>query len=163
MRVCHFDGRVHMDSIRDCVIELQDFERRIDPRLPRGIDIVDDYISEMLDRCAKCEGRVLVAEVDGEVIGYASVMAKVSSDEIEDGDLVYGLVSDLIILEGHQRKGFGRQLLEAAEMYARSRDVKTLRIGVLSSNKPALDLYVSQGFSNLYVELEMDLSHHNSD
>lgn len=152
-----------MDKIRDCVIELQEVERQIDPRLPRGIDIVDDYVAEMLERCKTCQGRVLVAEVDGDVVGYASVMAKVSSDEIEDGDFVYGLVSDLIVLEGFQRKGFGRQLLEAAEMYARSRGVESLRIGVLSGNQAARDLYKSQGYLDLYVELEKNLSHHIPD
>ena len=38
-----------MDGLRDCLIELQDFEREIDPRMPPGKEIADDYIFEMLE------------------------------------------------------------------------------------------------------------------
>ena len=153
-----FDKARHLKGVRECLIELQDFERRIDPRMPPGANIVDAYISEMFDRCKHCGGRVLVADVDGEVAGYATIIPKVKSEQLEDGDLEYGLISDLVVTEKFRGLGLGQKLLEAAELYARACDVKYLRIGVLAGNQVAENLYASAGFLPLYAELEKELT-----
>lgn len=158
MLICDFNKHAHLDSIRDCLIELQDFERQIDPRMPKGSDIVGDYIPQMLHRCGTCKGKVLVAEVDGEVAGYATVLTKVRSEDLEDGGIEYGLVSDLVVARKFRNQGLGRRLLEAAEAHARSCGVSWLRVGVLAGNQSAHKLYTSAGFSNLYLELEKDLT-----
>ncbi len=158
MPICDFDKSTHLHSLRECVVELQDFEHGIDPRIPPGIDIVDDFIQRMLHRCRRCDGKVLIAEVDGEVAGFATILSKVRNEEPEEGDYEYGLVSDLMVVERFRKQGLGRQLLEAAESYARARGVKCLRIGVLAGNQAADRLYSSMGYSRLYVEREKDLS-----
>lgn len=152
-----FDKTRHMAGVRECLIELQDFERRIDPRMPPGVDIAEAYIAEMFDRCAKCGGRVLIAELDGEVIGYATILPRVKSEQIEDGDFEYGLISDLVVKARFRGQGLGRKLLDAAENYARSCRVRYLRIGVLNDNPVAAALYESAEFAPLYVELEKEL------
>lgn len=148
----------HLQGVRLCFIELQDFERHLDPRMPPGIEIVDAYMDRMLELCDECGGRILVAEVDGKVAGYATILPKVKSDEIEDGDLEYGLVSDLVVIEAFRRKGLGKRLLSAAEAYARKCRVRWLRIGVLARNPVPRQLYESAGFSPQYVELEKALT-----
>jgi len=158
MIIREFDEHSDLDRVRDCLIELQDSERMFDPRMPSGADIVDKYIPQMLERCKECQGIILVAEVDGDVAGYATVFAKVRSEELEDGGIEFGLVSDLVVTKDFRGRGLGRQLLEAAESYARASDVNWLRIGMLAGNQSARNLYTSMGFSNLYVELEKDLT-----
>lgn len=158
MLIRDFNEKLDLDSVRDCVIELQDFECRLDPRMPPGADIVDAYVPHMLERCRQCEGKVLVAEVDGKVAGFATILTTVRSEEIDDGDLEYGLVSDLVILEKFRKLGLGRRLLEEAEAFAKECDVRWLRIGVLARNKAAVGLYSSMGFADHYVELEKDLA-----
>jgi len=153
-----FDETRHSSGLRACLIELQDFERRLDPRMPPGAAIVDTYLPDMFDRCKKSGGRVLIAEVDGDVAGYATVMPKVKSEQIEDGDLEYGLISDLLVLEKYRGSGLGKKLLQASEQYARACKVRYLRIGVLAGNQVAEDLYASAGFSPQYVELEKTLT-----
>ncbi len=76
---------------------------------------------------------------------------------MEDGDVEYGLVADLVIREKFRKLGFGHKLLEAAEAHAMSSGVRWLRVGVLAGNPEAKNLYSSMGFSNFYVELEKDL------
>ncbi len=152
-----FDESTHLDGLRECLVELQDFERQLDPRMPPGSDIVDEYIPQMLDRCIECDGRVLIAEVDGEIAGFATILTKVSSGELEDGDLEYGLVSDLMVVKRFRSQGLGRKLLEEAESFARANGVKWLRIGVLAGNQAADKLYSSLGFSGIYIEREKDL------
>ena len=162
MPIRDFDKSLHLHDLRACVVELQDSERRIDSRLPPGIDIVDDFIPRMLHRCGQCDGKILIAEVNGEVAGFATVLSKVRNQEPEEGDYEYGLLSDLMVLERFRKQGLGRQLLDAAEAYARARSVKWLRIGVLAANQAANHLYSSRGYSSLYVEREKDLTSRKS-
>lgn len=155
--ICKYDEGAHLDGLRECFVELQDFERRLDPRMPPGRDIVDEYIPQMLDRCIECDGRVLIAEINGEIAGFATILSKVSSGDLEDGDIEYGLVSDVMVVEKFRSRGLGRKLLEEAELFARANGVKWLRIGVLAGNHVADNLYSSMGFSGIYVEREKDL------
>jgi len=153
-----FDKTRHLSGLQKCLIELQDFERRMDPRMPPGAEIAEPYLAGMFERCRECGGRVLVAEVGGDVAGYATILPKVKSDQLEDGDLEFGLISDLVVLEAYRGLGLGKKLLAAAEQYARTCNVKYLRIGVLAGNQAAENLYATAGFSLLYKELEKVLT-----
>jgi len=157
LNIVKFDPLAHLKQLRVCVIELQDYEHALDPRLPTGSDIVDEYLPQMLMRCKTCRGQIFMAEVDGNIAGYVTVLTKVSSGELEDGDIEYGLVADLLVREQHRGSGFGRKLLDAAETYAREHGVKWLRIAALAGNRPAIEMYDSMGFSRLFVELEKTL------
>ena len=152
-----YDEQRHLPEVRNCVMELQDFERSFDPRMPGGAEIVDDYMLQTFHQCKESQGQVLVAEVDGDVVGYATVLSKVESEGVENGGLEYGLVADLVVKNQFRGRGIGKLLLDAAEQYARSHGVSWLRIGVLSGNQAAQGLYESSGFSNIYTELEKDL------
>ena len=88
--------------------------------------------------------------------GRASIHG--TGEEIEEGDFEYGLVSDLIVASQYRKQGIGRQLLAAAESYARSSEVRWLRIGVLAENHHADGLYDSMGFKKLYIEREKELA-----
>ena len=153
-----FDEKAHLAGVRACLIELQDFERSLDPRLPSGAEIVDDLIPRMMFRCATCDGMVLVAELSEAVVGFVTILAKVKSEEIEEGDIEYGLVSDVVVASKYRKQGIGRKLLEAAESYAKSNGVRWLRIGVLAENHSADGLYDSMGFKRLYIEREKELT-----
>lgn len=158
MKIVSFDERTHLQQLRGCVVELQDFERSLDPRLPRGLDIVDTYVPQMLQRCESCDGQIFIAEDDGKVAGYVTVLTKVSSGELEDGNIEYGLVADLLVRKKYRGAGLGRKLLAVAEDYANDHHVRWLRIAALAGNHSARELYRSMGFSNLFVEFEKSLN-----
>lgn len=162
MRIRDFDKHTDLEALRACIIELQDYERCLDSRMPPGSQIVDAYVPEIFDRCTKYRGKVFVAEEGGEIAGYASVL-KIRSEELEDGDLEYGLVSDLVVLKRFRNRGIGRALLQAAEEYAIVCQVQWLRIGVLSSNRGARELYASLGFSEYQLQLEKSLAASHED
>ena len=65
MIIREFDPNKDFDGLRRCFVELQDFERRLDPRMPAGDDIADPYIADTLSKCAECQGTLLVADADG--------------------------------------------------------------------------------------------------
>lgn len=133
-------------ALRRCVVELQEVERAIDPRLRTGESMADAYCEQIHERCRRADGRVFVADADGEVVGFVTVLAREPFTELDDPPGTYAFLTDLIVLSPHRRKGIGRQLLERAESFARSAGARELRIGVLNKNAPARRLYLDADF-----------------
>lgn len=141
------------DQLRACVVELQEFERGLEPRLPVGEEMADTYLAFMLERCARTSGRVFVAEVDHTVVGFVAVLANVPQEEPDEDRAPYAYVSDLLVRSAYRRRGLGRALLEHAEKFARGAGARLLRVGVLARNEGARRLYASMGFADYTVQL----------
>lgn len=146
------------EQIRRCVVELQDYERKIDPRMPTGESIADAYLEEMLGKCKEHDGQIFLSEIDGEIAGYVTILGKVRSGNLDDGNLEYSCIDDLIVREQFRRYGVGMKLVEAAELFAKSKNARWLRLSVLARNTSARKLYSSSGFSELYIDYEKSLS-----
>ena len=73
--------------------------------------------------------------------------ARVPFELLDEPPGEYALVAELVVRDGFRRRGIARALLEAAERYARDAAASELRVGVLSENTPARQLYRSQGFA----------------
>ena len=129
-----------------CVAALQDFERAFDPRLRPGSEIAAEYCDQLHARCRATGGRVFVAELNGHVVGFVAVRAQEPFTELDDPPGTYALVSVLSVLPPYRRRGIGRRLLSHAESFAPGFGATELRIGVLSGNTPARQLYLSSGF-----------------
>jgi ribosomal protein S18 acetylase RimI-like enzyme len=143
----------HWDQVRSCVVELQEFERGLEPSLPRGEEMADAYLTFLLERCSRTAGRVLVAEVDHVVVGFVAVLARVAPEEPDEDQTPYAYISDLVVLPHHRQRGIGRALLDRAEVFARNSGARLLRVGVLSKNEPAARLYRTAGFTDYQLQL----------
>ena len=136
-----------VEAVRRCIVELQEFERAIDSRLRPGELIADEYWSQVQRRCTDRNGCVFVAEIEAAVVGFVAVLAEEQFTELDDPPGRYALVTDLMVVAPFRGRGIGRRLIERAEAFARSAGVGELRIGVLSANQPARQLYLSAGFA----------------
>jgi GNAT superfamily N-acetyltransferase len=83
------------------------------------------------DRC------ILIAEVNGNVVGMGSVQVLVSTAE---GGLA-GLVEDIVVSEPYRRKGIGALLLTSLEKWASQRGLTRLQLLADQDNAPALEFY----------------------
>lgn len=153
-----YDHKRDRIGLRDCFIELQNYERQFSPGMPDGSAIADAYLDLMFARCEKWEGKVSVAESAGEVVGFVCVWARFKSEEPDDDPSGYAFVSDLVVNPGCRRRGIGRDLLSAAERYARTRGAHCLRLRVLADNTDARHFYESTGFTDYEVELAKQLA-----
>jgi ribosomal protein S18 acetylase RimI-like enzyme len=133
-------------AVRYCVVELQESERVLDPRLRPGQAIADDYCEQLHAQCREAEGRMFVAEQDGTVVGFVCVLAREPFTDLDDPPGTYAFVTDLIVLPPWRGHGIGRRLLESAETFARNAGAREFRIGVLSRNLTARRLYLANGF-----------------
>jgi ribosomal protein S18 acetylase RimI-like enzyme len=153
-----YDPARDEQGLRACFVELQEFERKLDPRMPPGERVAGAYLDLMFRRCREFEGVALVAEVDGVVAGFVTVWTRYRSSEPDDDPQEHGFVSDLVVLESHRGRGIGRALLHAAEARARAAGVPALRLSVKAGNAGALALYAAEGFAESEIYLEKPLA-----
>ncbi len=158
MLIRKFDEDKDTSSLRDCLIELQEFERHVDSRMPAGEEIADAYMSDMFLQCAMSNGSIFVADMNGQVVGFVTLLSQCSSGELDDGDIEFALLSDIVVRDDCRGQGVGRQLLESAEEQARKDGARWLRVSVLAKNRLARQLYESIGFSELYIDFEKALT-----
>lgn len=83
----------------------------------------------------------LVAELDGEVVGYIGAL-----DIIDDYNII-GIAVD----KNTRRKGIGGKLLKALTKIARDRQVQTLSLEVDTTNQPAINFYKKNNFEQTSV------------
>ncbi len=134
------------EVVRQCVVELQDFERTIDPRLRTGEAMADAYCQQMHDRCRRAEGRIFVAEREGAVVGFVTVFAREPFTELDEPPGTFAFIGALFVLAPHRKRGIGRALVAHAEAFARSMGARELRLGVLRANASARRLYLAADF-----------------
>jgi len=90
-------------------------------------------------------GAVLVATLDGRVVGIAALSATWT---IEHGGPAMWL-EELYVEPSYRSRGVGRALLSAAAAAARARGARTLDLEVEASHTRAANLYAREGFRRL--------------
>jgi GNAT superfamily N-acetyltransferase len=154
MLIREYEARGDAGGVRACWIELQEFERTLDARVPPGSASVDRYLDRLFAHCRAFDGRLFVAEREGQVLGFISVLAAMRSEEPDDDPTPYAYVADLVVLPDHRGGGLGRALLLRAERYARERGKASLRLRVKGGNQQARAFYATGGYSEYELELE---------
>lgn len=140
------------------VRELQAHEARFYDRMLPAADMDAWYVERLLVQCRDLAGRLLVAEAEGDLLGYATILTRIEEDADDEIAHSYALVGDLVVSERARGRGIGRLLLEACEAEARRLAASHLRITVLAANRLALDIYRAFGFRDLFVDLEKPLT-----
>jgi N-acetylglutamate synthase-like GNAT family acetyltransferase len=95
----------------------------------------------MIEACGK-HRCIRVAEMEGRVIGMASVQTRISTAE---GGIV-GFVEDVVIQEKWRGKGVGSKLLHSIDAWARQHGLLRLQLLADKKNLPALQFYRSRGW-----------------
>jgi len=140
-----FPGAVHpavrearesdVERIRQLIIQLATYERAADQ-----VKVTNDQL-----RSALFVGRpavyALVAEADGEVVGFALYFLNFSTWEGVHG--IY--LEDLFVLPEHRGSGLGKALLQSLATMAVTRGYARFEWWVLDWNKPSIDFYRAMG------------------
>ena len=97
-----------------------------------------DFEHEM--RANPC-ARYLVAEKDGQIIGFAGI--HIILDE--------GHITNIAVTQEERGQGIGRELTQALMQYAANLGVQYVTLEVRENNEPAIRLYKSLGFIKVGV------------
>jgi ribosomal protein S18 acetylase RimI-like enzyme len=139
-------------QVEECFIELQEFERRIEPRRVEGKLVAKKYLQHMFEKCAQTQGKIFVLDDNKRIAGFVSVWAKMKVNGLINEESEVAYISDLIVMANYRGQGWGRALLQRAEDYARTQGVMMLGIGVLAENTGARKLYNDFGFRENQIE-----------
>ena len=100
------------------------------------------------ERIAARSGRLVVAEVEGQPVGFLGFVVEEDEPHIRPDIRRYGFVIGLVVNAAWRRRGVGRLLLLEAERLTRERGLKRLSLGVLAGNAGARGLYETCGFGD---------------
>ncbi len=138
--------------------ELQVQERTTFDRMKPEEDIGPAYVAALLGDVREHDGRFLVAERAGELLGYCTLLTRRdSSGEHDETFYTYSHVSDLTVAARERGAGIGANLLAASETIARDAGQKWLRLNVQAANSGARRFYQRHGFDELLLLLEKTL------
>ncbi|MEH0885050.1 GNAT family N-acetyltransferase [Enterobacter sp. UNJFSC 003] len=122
-------------AIYDMIYELAVYEKA-----PEEVVTTPDEIRETLFG-AESKTEALIAELDGNVVGYAVFFTSYSTWLGRNG--IY--MEDLYVSPEYRSKGAGKALLKTIAQCAVSRNCGRLEWSVLDWNQPAIDFYLSIG------------------
>jgi len=139
-------------GIESCLIELQEFERLIDPDRLEGIKVAEEYLKHLLSLCEAGHGKIFVVEINEEVVGMISVYIEDDKKHFRKKHR-FAYISDLIIMKEYQDKGITKELLERAETYAASKNVTSIHASILKGHEEGLAGYLRNGFHEFEVRV----------
>ena len=121
--------------------DIQDLSRGfISQGWPSREEILTRYFKEQ----ESGEREVLVAEIDGVVAGYVTILPSAKHGPFAE---VYPELSDFNVFEPFRNQGIGNQLLEEAEKRVKFVSSKvTLGVGLHLGYGPAQRLYIKRGY-----------------
>jgi ribosomal protein S18 acetylase RimI-like enzyme len=115
----------------------------------------DAYAAYLGSQLEEPDAAVLVADDDGEVIGYAYVALESYDYMALRGPA--GVLHDIIVDPECRRGGVGRLLFDAALEFVRSRGLPQIVLGTAKRNEKAQRFFASLGFRRTMIEMTREL------
>lgn len=100
----------------------------------------------LLPRLAESGGEVLLAILEGAVVGLVAWAPATDDLFVVEELRRYGIVEELVVDAAWRRRGIATLLLEEVEARARQAGLPRLLIGVVAGNQPAEAAYARFGF-----------------
>jgi GNAT superfamily N-acetyltransferase len=132
---------------------LQHYEHRFEPNRRIDAQAGKDYFLVLLERVAEHQGRIFVAEADGQPIGWAVFLVEQDLIYVIEDERTYGYIAELFVKENVRGQGVGQALIKACEGEGRARGLKRMMIGVIPANERAAKVYAEAGYSPYAMEL----------
>jgi len=100
---------------------------------------------------------IFVADVDGRVVGLAEVHLRHDESSSAKVAYPYGYLQSLMVEAAFRRRGVGRQLVAAAEQWAKGRGAAEMRLETWEFAAGPLSFYESIGYATLRRTLSRSL------
>ena len=140
-----FDATRDAESLRECVIEQQNFHRNIEPSWPDGNAIVEAYLAYLDAECAAHNGCIIMAHSGPQAAGFICVVATTRGESPED-PAPFAWIHEIYVKPEHRGADVASMLMAEAERFARAEGADVLRLGVLDGNERARRFYGRHGF-----------------
>lgn len=149
------------DSVINCLIEIQEYERALEPDRARGEDVAREMFQILLTHIAKKQGAIFIAELENEITGFISAHIENDPEQIiyySQSNREWVFISDLVVLPKFRQKGIAKTLLKRVEQYATDNKIKNIKLTVLAKNTIAGSLYRQIGYRDYETTMVKDLA-----
>lgn len=108
------------------------------------------YVDDLLKKISKNNGKILIVEEDGGVIGFASGYIEEISEQERLGyiPVISGYIPDIYLDPEYRGTGIGAQLMEKMEQYFKEKGCNLVSFKVLKSNEVAHEFYKKLGYED---------------
>ena len=89
----------------------------------------------------------LLAEIDGELAGYAKLVDRPADDCVKDRNAIY--LERIYLLKSFQRRGLGQALMDEVNRRAKILGFDSMWLSVWEYNTPAVSFYRKHGFEHV--------------
>jgi ribosomal protein S18 acetylase RimI-like enzyme len=138
--------------------DLQAHETTIHDRMKPVDEIDQTYLAALWKDVEEHGGTFLVAEFDGIVAGYCTLLTQCdSSHDKEEVFYRYSRVGDLAVSANKRSNGVGKALLAECATIATRAGIKWLSLGVLANNTRARKFYEREGFCAVSIGMDKAL------
>jgi ribosomal protein S18 acetylase RimI-like enzyme len=134
------------DGVGAVFAEVEQLHRMALPyifRAPAGPALNREYFESMV---ADQDAAWLLAEHDGEIIGFVKVQVLQAPDRPILLPRRYAQVDNLAVRADYRRSGVGRALMERAERWAAERGLREVELNVWEFNQGAIAFYEQLGY-----------------
>lgn len=126
--------RKDTQTILDLIIELAVYEK-LEHEVTATVEILEEWLFD------KEKAKVLLGEVDGNVVGYCLYFYNFSTFLGKAG--IY--IEDLYVKKEYRGSGYGKQFFKEVAMIAVDEDCQRIDWSCLKWNKPSIEFYESLG------------------
>ena len=141
------------EQVIRCIAALVNYERTLEADRVDPTPHAPWYLNDLLTRLQTQPGGILVAEADGQAVGFVALWLEREPEDCWTSLANYAYCSDLALLPDYRGRGLGRALLVEAEALARRLGAQALKIGVLARNQIAWNLFRGVGFREYEITL----------
>lgn len=144
-------------TIVELIHQLNLFEADLVHDRRRDYGAAEGYYADLMQRLTRRNGRIVLAEVDGIIVGAMGFSADQDAVYMAEDVRNHGTVTDLIVHDEWRGRGIGQMLLAEAERLTREAGFTRLAIGVLVANERAERTYRNFGFEPYVAIMKKDL------
>ncbi|HQK93066.1 MAG TPA: GNAT family N-acetyltransferase [Armatimonadota bacterium] len=146
-----------LDAIVALWVELVEYHHNLDCRLWEAAeDGTLTYREWALESMGEPRAAVLVAEVDGEVVGFAHALPGRAPASMRERAM--GVIADVCVAPGHRNRGVGRRLAEAAISHFVEQGMTEVMLSAAVGNEGAVRFWRSLGFDPILYSMHRPLA-----
>jgi ribosomal protein S18 acetylase RimI-like enzyme len=150
--------RADLMAIVDLWVGLVEYHRALDPRLPPPAQGgAAQYAARISDRLRDDSTCILVAEQDGQVIGYVlGMIVDLMSDLFVQGPS--GFIADIYVSPDARRSGVGRALVAQLMVWFAARGITYFEWHVASHNQVGQEFWAALGGESVMLRMRSDVA-----
>ena len=144
-----------IDAIAELAKQLADYHRKLDRYYKPGSETESEFKKFLARNMGRRNTRVLVAEIDGRIIGY--FIGKIERPNPCFVPEKIGKISDAFIKEKYRKSGTGRAMFSELLKWFRKKGIKHIELSVDSRNKLGIKVWQNLGFKEFMKKMRLDL------